>query len=131
MSSTSSATAPDRHAPRFLTGLAAGLAPLGIFIGTLLLTITATAILRTLLLTQGFAAQHATLPLLFGLGLLAAVVGGAVGVKYVLARMRRWGEAGEIERARGSRWALIITALLLALPVVLAFVLPQSPAVAR
>jgi hypothetical protein len=133
MSSTStrSATAPDRRVPSFLNGLLTGLAPLGILIGVLLLTAAATFAVRALLTTQRFAIQHAALPLVFGLGLLAAMAGAVVGVKQVFTRMRRWDDDGEVERAWGSRWAIIVTALLLALPVVVAFVLPQSPAVAR
>lgn len=131
MLTNSSAKTPDRPVYRFSTGLLTGLTPLGILVGALLLTVAATAALRTLFITQGFAIEHTALPLVFGLGLLAATVGAAVGVKQVLTRMRRWEEAGEVERASGSRWALIITALLVALPVILAFVLPQSPAVAR
>lgn len=124
-------TASNRRVPSFLAGLLTGLAPLGILVGALLLTAAATFAVRTLLMAQGFAVQHTTLPVIFGLGLLAATVGAVVRVKQVLTRMRRWDEAGEVERARGSRWALIITALLVALPVFLAFVLPQSPAVAH
>ncbi|HEX9037356.1 MAG TPA: hypothetical protein VF808_10240 [Ktedonobacterales bacterium] len=131
MLSTRPTDTPDRRVPNFLTGLVSGLTPLGILIGALLLTSVATIAARALLFTQGFALQHAALPLVFGVGLLVAIVGAVLGIKQVFARIRRWDEAGEVERARGSRWALIITALLLALPVVLAFVLPQSPAVAR
>lgn len=131
MPSTRSTDAPDRGIPSFLAGLLTGLAPLGALIGVLLLTSVAVVALRALLIAQGFAVQHAALPLVFGMGLVASLVGGVVSVKHVLTRMRRWDTAGEAERANGSRWALIITALLLALPVVLAFVLPQSPAIAR
>jgi NADH:ubiquinone oxidoreductase subunit 6 (subunit J) len=134
MLSTRSATAPsapDRRAPSFMIGVLWGLAPLGMLIGAFLLTVAATSAVRALLITQGFALQHAALPLVLGVGLLVATVGAVVGVKQVLTRMRRWDEAGEVERARGSRWALLITALLVALPVFLAFVFPQSPAVAR
>lgn len=131
MLSTRPTDTPDRHVPNFITGLVSGLTPLGILIGAFLLTVVATIAARVRLLTQGFAIQHAALPLIFGVGLLVAMVGAVVGIKQVFTRMRRWDEAGEVERARGSRWALIITALLVALPVVLAFMLPQSPAVAR
>ncbi len=131
MLANQSPSASGVRSPEFAAGFLVGLLPAGLVAGVLLLTIGATAVARALLLTSGYAMQHAAQPVIFAAGLVAGAVGAVASVVRVFARMRQWAERGEYERAQGSRWGLIVTAALLVLPVVLAILLPQHPAVAR
>jgi hypothetical protein len=124
------ARAPGTPSQGFLPGFLSGVTPVGIFAGGLLLTAGVGAVVRGVLLTSGFAVQQSVEPLVFAMGLLLATVGGVVGGVRLVARMRQWEASGEDERVRGSRWGLIVTAFLLAAPVILAVLWPQHPAVA-
>lgn len=124
------ANASNQHSRDFTVGLLSGLAPLGVLSATLLLTAGLTAVVRGALITQSYDIQHAVPPLVFGAGILTATIGAAASAVRVFARMRRWQAAGAVTSVRGSRWAVLLTALLLLIPVALAIVLPQHPAVA-
>jgi len=116
---------------RFTQGLLSGLIPLALLIGSLLITLAATAVARALVAGAGFPTQDLVLPLVFGVGLLATIVVYISVTARAIRRLRQWQVDGDIWRASGGLWALGVTGILIVLPIVLAFVLPQSPAVAK
>jgi hypothetical protein len=131
MTSAPTTTASGIGSRGFIQGLLSGLIPLALLIGSLLITLTATAAARALVAGADFATQQLALPLVFGVGLLATAVVYSVVTVRAVRRLRRWQAEGDSGRAAGSLWALGVTSVLIVLPVVLAFVLPQSPAVAK
>jgi hypothetical protein len=117
--------------PRFGGGFVAGLAPL---MGTvLLLGLT----MLTVAATRGAADPNAFLVEQQALGMAASVGLGVVAAWYLAAstwmldRAGRWARAQQRARAAGALLGLTVSALVLALPVVVAIVLPQHPAFGR
>ncbi len=131
MTSAPTTTTSGIGSRSFTQGLLSGLIPLAQLIGSLLVTLAATAVARALVAGAGFAAQQLVLPLVFGVGLLATAVAYIIMTTRAVRRLRQWQADGDAGRALGSLWALGVTGILILLPFVLAFVLPQSPAVAK
>jgi hypothetical protein len=130
MATTQTATQPLIQSRGFQRGLLSGFVPLALLLGVLLFSLALTLVVRGLLASADFATQGLVQPLVFGAGLLLGIVLFVVTTVLTFRRIGRWRQSGETERAIGALWALGITAVLLLLPFVLAFVLPQSPAVA-
>jgi hypothetical protein len=128
---TTPTTASETSRRSFTQGLLSGLIPLALLIGSLLITLAATAVARALVAGAGFATQQLVLPLVFGVGLLATIVVYISVTAQAIRRLRQWQADGDFGRASGNLWALGVTGILIVLPIVLAFVLPQSPAVAK
>lgn len=85
-------------------------------------------VVRTLLASQGFfTEQDAEIVVLVGGLVLAAVVYVATLVRS-LRRVRHWHYAGLVTEASAALVALAASGVIVALPVILAFVIPQQPA---
>ena len=61
-------------------------------------------------------------------GLVVAMVIFAIAIVLVLRRVGAWQQKGERKSSAAALWALGITAFMVILPVIVAFVLPQNPA---
>jgi hypothetical protein len=121
---------PDATLPRnrFGTGFLAGLAPA---IGTLVLLGLA---LLTLAATRGaadpndFAGEQSALGMVARVGLSVIAAWYLVSSVWLLRASGGWARGHQQARAVGTLLGLVVSALLVALPVALAIVLPQHPA---
>jgi hypothetical protein len=105
-----------------------GLVPLVVLAALAGGTLLGSALARALTASGGFFAQRqATLVVLVVGGVLAAI-GYAATVLWAWHRQRRWNEAGAYAAGSGTLASLTLTALVVLLPIVLAFVVPQHPA---
>ena len=77
---------------------------------------------------DGFLAWQGATIAIWGAGLLLAAIVYGVAVARALRRAARWQRAGLARRARAVHWSLLVVALLLLAPVILALALPQHPA---
>lgn len=85
-------------------------------------------VVRALLTSQGFfVEQDAEVVVLAGGLALAAVVYGATLVRS-LRRVGHWRRAGLAVEVSAALVALAVTGMIVALPVIMAFVIPQQPA---
>ncbi len=103
-----------------------GLIPLVVLLAIVTATLFAVALTRELIPTsEFFTQQQVALIVLIG-GLTLATGLSIIALIWALRRIASWQARGM--RARVALFALLATALIVALPVVLAIVLPQSPA---
>ena len=117
-------SAPDS----FWLGFAAGLAPLLTLSIVVTLTLAVTFALSELSARQSFALQQTATALTLGIGLAVSLIAFVVACALALRRVGIWRRVGADASAHGALWALTVTALLVALPVVVAIVAPQHPA---
>ena len=61
-------------------------------------------------------------------GLVVAMVIFAIAIVLVLRRVGAWQQKGATKSSAAALWALGLTAFMVILPVIVAFVLPQNPA---
>jgi len=115
-------------ADSFWRGFVAGLAPLLALAVALTLTLAVTVALSELSARQSFALQQTATTLALGIGLFICLAAYAIACALVMRRVGAWRSAGAPASANGALWALAVTALLVAAPVVVAFALPQHPA---
>ncbi len=125
------ATARDHHQIQESTwrGVLVGFVPLFLLLVVVIATLLLTALVRQLTFTSGFfVEQRAVLiSLTSGIALATILYIGALIV--TLRRIRSWqGTVGAARQARAALLALGATAVIVALPVILAIVLPQHPA---
>jgi hypothetical protein len=106
-----------------------GLLPLGLLAVLLAMMVALAAGVRQLTAAQGFFAQQQTVIIVLVGGLLLAVAVYAGVLVYALRRVAGWQREGAVHQATGAMWALGITVLLVLLPLVLAALLPQHPAI--
>ena len=120
------APAPTQRAGGGGTQLVIGLIPLVVLLATVTATLCAVALTRELIPTsEFFTQQQVELIVVIG-GLVLATGLYLIALIRALRRIATWQARGM--RARVALSALLATALIVALPVVLAIVLPQSPA---
>jgi hypothetical protein len=112
----------------FVSGALSGLLPLGLLAGLVVLTLVLTTIARLVVGSHGFFLEQEVdlIVLVAGLG-LAAIAYVVVTVRTV-RRVTAWQRAGAQGRPNGSLFALLLTALVVVLPVLLALLVPQHPA---
>lgn len=119
---------PARNQPEggILKSVLLGLIPLALLLVLVIAALLLTALTRQLTAASGFFAQQqvAVIVLIAGLGL--AIVVYILALVLTLRRVRGWQPGGT--QARAALLALGATALIVVLPVLLAIVLPQSPA---
>lgn len=92
-----------------------GLRPIALLAVALLATAALTTVARVLVESQGFFVERSATLVVLGLGLAVATL------LYARACTRAL-------RHRANSWPLVITALIVAAPVILAILLPQNPA---
>ena len=119
------ATEPKRSIWR---AVLTGLIPLGLLAGIVAITLLVTALARQLVAGSGFFVQQQTALIALIVGLVLAIVVYAVAIWRVLRRVKIWQQDETTKQATAALWALTATALIIVLPVVLAFILPQHPA---
>lgn len=134
-SPASPATAPqpsvsDRVSQRAALGrgVARGLQPLLDVLLTAGVTVALTILAWHLTTGLDFFARRAITMSIAAVGLIATISVYAVTCRRTLRRVARWQEEGENTRALGALLALSLTAIVVALPVILAVLLPQHPA---
>jgi predicted transporter len=120
-------------APRALRGdvrrgLLVGLTPLARLVVIAGVALFLTALARALTTSLGFFTQQQVSVLVLGAGLLLAAVMFGAGCVRALRQVGRWQRARGAAPATVALWSLGATALLLLLPVLLAWLLPQHPA---
>jgi hypothetical protein len=108
----------------FLLGLSP-LAPLAIIV---LLTTVLTAVARQLTAGAGFNTQQWVAVILVALGLILAIVAVVVFSRRAFRTIKRWQGAGMLQEANAALLGLVVVALVLVLPVLLAILAPQHPA---
>jgi hypothetical protein len=109
-------------------GAVTGLVPLALLAVSLAATVVLTAVARQVTAPQGFFVQQQAAVSVLGLGLAVAAAAYVVACVRALRQVRAWQLAGKRAPTVGTLWALGITALVVAVPVILAVALPQSPA---
>lgn len=108
-------------------GLLAGLTPLIRLVVLFAISLALPTVIRLALSAQGFATQQAVEVIALAAMLLVAAIVYAASLVGVFRRMRAWRESGHATRATSALWMLVVTALIVALPVVLAALWPQHP----
>jgi hypothetical protein len=111
-----------------LRGIIAGLIPLGLLLLVVAITVLLTALARQLFASSGFFVQQQASLIVLIVGLVVALVVYIIAVVRSLRSVTTWQRGGAVAQARAAWLALGCTALVVLLPVVLAIVLPQSPA---
>jgi hypothetical protein len=108
-------------------GALIGLIPLGLLAGVVIVALVVTALARELVAAAGFFVQQQTVLITLIVGLVLAIVVFALAVWRVLRRVAVWQRTGVAVQANAALWALGSTALVIVVPVLLAFLLPQYP----
>ena len=108
-------------------GVLIGLITLGLLVGFVALALVLTALARQLVAGSGFFVQQeaALSTLIAGLVLATAIF--AIACWRVLRRVAAWQQSGIAVQANAALWALGTTALVIAIPILLAILLPQHP----
>jgi uncharacterized membrane protein YidH (DUF202 family) len=109
-------------------GSLAGLIPLLRLIVMLAVAVALPLIARLVTGAQTFATQQSAVVIAFAVGLVLAAVVYTASLVGVFRRLRTWREDGRDVSATAALWMLAVTALIVALPVIVAAVLPQHPA---
>lgn len=109
-------------------GFLAGLFPLGPLAIIIVVALALAALARQLTAGQGFATQQWTALLVIALGLMGAATAYVVFSVRAFRRAREWQQSGIRARANGALAGLVVVAVIVALPVLLAIVMPQHPA---
>ncbi|HEX6800600.1 MAG TPA: hypothetical protein VF116_23005 [Ktedonobacterales bacterium] len=109
-------------------GLLAGLTPLIRLVVLFAIALALPTVARLALGAQGFATQQEVEVIALAAMLLVAAIVYAASLVGVFRRMRSWRESGHTTQATAALWTLAATALIVALPVVLAALWPQHPA---
>jgi hypothetical protein len=111
-----------------LRGVLVGMIPFVLLLIIVAVTVLLTALVRQLVAPSGFFAQQQAALIVAIIGLGVALVSYSIAIVVMLRRVTAWQRAGAVGQARAALLALGFTALVMLLPVVLAIVLPQSPA---
>lgn len=107
-------------------GFLLGMIPLALLLALVIATLLLTALTRQLTAASGFFTQQQVSLIVLIAGLALAAVIYIIALVLTLKRVARWQPGGT--QARAALLALGITALIVVLPVILAIVLPQTPA---
>lgn len=124
-STTLSSTAPRREV---LRGVSLGIVPLLALALLVTVTLIVTALVRQSFQNAGFFVwqQNALIALIAGMVLALLVY--IVLLVLVIRTVARWQNNGLTLRRASTLWTLVITACIVLLPVLIAVLLPQSPA---
>ena len=109
-------------------GVLAGLMPLIRLVVVFALALALPTLARFVLSTKSFATQQAVDVIGVAVMLLVAVIVYGVSLSAALRRTRGWRETGRLAQATAALWTLTATALIAALPVIVAVLWPQHPA---
>jgi hypothetical protein len=115
------------HASRFRS-LIFGLEPLVPLLLTVVLTIGLAWLARQITAGAGFYTQQWADGIIVVLGILGGALALAVFSARVLRQVRTWQESGLSAQAGAALLGLVIVALVVVLPLLLAIAIPQHPA---
>lgn len=127
LSSNSQNLSPQRGSDT-LRGALLGLVPLGLLVLIIAIALALAALGRQLFATSGFFAQQQAAVIILVAGFVLALVVYGIAIVLTLRRVASWQQSGIAARARAALWSLGITALIVILPLLLAILLPQHPA---
>ncbi|HLX57510.1 MAG TPA: hypothetical protein VKR83_10825 [Ktedonobacteraceae bacterium] len=127
LSASTAVPVQNRRAGGLGTPVLMGLMPLLALLVVVSATLLAVALVRQLTAAAGFFTQQQVSLIFLICGLALAALVYIVALTRTCRRIATWQARGD-RRARAALLALLATALIVALPVVLAIVLPQSPA---
>jgi hypothetical protein len=105
-----------------------GLEPLVPLVLTVVLTIGLAWLARQITAGAGFYTQQWAAGIIVVLGILGGAVALAAFSARVLRQVRAWQESGRSVQASAALFGLVIVALVVLLPVLLAIAIPQHPA---
>lgn len=125
-STASTSASPARDS--FWRALLIGLLPLLLLAGISGITFTLVAFMRQLLLPAGFLEQQRVDLMILISGLVLAISAYSISAWRIWRRLTTWQTAGLERRVRVVLWTLLVTALVVLLPVIVAVLLPQHPA---
>jgi uncharacterized membrane protein HdeD (DUF308 family) len=108
-------------------GVLLGLLPLALGAGPLVLALALTALARQVTAERGFFFQQRLALGILLAGLTLAALACALATARLWRRVQAWRNVGNHAQARGAALGLLITALALLLPLLLALFLPQHP----
>lgn len=117
----------DERGKEAWRGLLIGLIPLGVLAAFVLVTVLLTALARLLFTDAGFYAQQQASVIVLIVGLILSVAGFGLAVWRVLRHVALWQLIEAKTRANAALWTLGASALVIVIPVLLAFLLPQHP----
>lgn len=109
-------------------GILAGFVPLVRLILMLVVALALPLVTRLVTGSQSFAVQQSATVIALAVGLVLAAIVYAVSLVGAFRQLRAWREVGRGVSATASLLALAATVLIVALPIVVAAVLPQHPA---
>lgn len=109
-------------------GILTGLVPLALLALVAIVTVGVTVLARQLLVNQGFLVEQQVVAPVYSAGVAVAAIVYAVACFRVLRRVSRWQRAGNAAPAAATLWALVISALIVLLPILLVLIIPQHPA---
>jgi hypothetical protein len=92
------------------------------------ITIVLAWLARQITAGAGFYTQQWAAGVIVVLGILAAAVSLAIFSVRAFRQVKTWQQAGQQAQASAALWGLVVVALVVLLPVLLAIVIPQHPA---
>jgi hypothetical protein len=108
-------------------GALIGLIPLGLLIVFVAITVLLTALARQFFAESGFFAQQQAALIALIAGLVLAIAVFAITIWRVMRQVAAWQQAKIVVQANAALLALIATALVVVIPILLAVLLPQHP----
>jgi hypothetical protein len=109
-------------------GFASSLIPLAPLAVIVIVALALAALARQLTAGQGFYTQQWAAGIAIVLGLLGSAASYIVTCVRALRRVKLWQQAGQTAQASGALWGLVVVALVVLLPLLLAILIPQQPA---
>jgi hypothetical protein len=109
-------------------GVLVGSVPIVLLAILVSVTLLLTPLVRTLAASGGFYAQRQATLISLAVGGALAAAGYVAAIVWAWRHMTRWSRAGAPAPIQGALVALGVTALLVVVPLILAFVAPQHPA---
>ncbi|HEY7021576.1 MAG TPA: hypothetical protein VH349_10700 [Ktedonobacterales bacterium] len=128
MQNTTTTGASGGATGAILRGAGVGLAPAAFLYLSALVVFGFDTLMRVATTGLGFLTQLPILNVTSMLCLVALAVGFTLVSVRAFRRARRWRQDGETTAANAALWGLVVSALLVFVPVLVAILLPQHPA---
>jgi len=109
-------------------GILIGFIPLALLVVIVAVALAVTALMRQIFVPSGFFVEQQAVLITLIAGLIIALVLFVIALVLTLRRVAAWQRIGARKSANAALWALVITAIVVFLPLLLAIVLPQNPA---
>jgi hypothetical protein len=109
-------------------GLLIGFVPLALLVVIVAIALAVTALIRQFFASSGFFVEQQVVLITLLTGLIIALVIFVVAIVLTLRRIAAWQKSDAKKPSNAALWALGIIAFIVFLPILLAILLPQSPA---